>query len=734
MSILQLITPLPLAWIFFASPWMLLAGLGIAIPIAIHLWRHHPKQEVSWGAMRFLEQAMQRQRRQLSLQQWLLLAVRCLAIVALAMAVARPFQTARSGYFQALESNPPRLLILAIDDSYSMLAPSGTGVLLDEAKRLAIEQAEPLGSQDALAFLPMVQSEASRAATFDHASILQAIRQFDATEQASTLAPFSANLKAMILQTVERFPQIQQVEICVLSDLGSNTWIRAATEELRATLESLPLPHQLFLPSISVKPYPNCWVEELTSHGTGILGTSLQLRAKIGGQIPTSFEANPGQKSEFGSGFPLELELWIDKQRVEAKGIDASEFPMEVLFDWQPTTPGSHLVECRLKSDSLAVDNSRYLVCHTKVASRILLLEPQLEEGKFLDTALRCGPSPVQVQRKLASTVTEADLNEIDGLILCDVALLDSESMERVMRFVEGGGFCLWTCGRHYRPESFQPWHDPTAVGTSSLPFHMDQVLASIDLVIDPLDYRSRLVAPFRDFPESGLLSIPVEQYWHADQLQEEVVVDLAFSNQHPLIFHHPFGEGLFYWVTTPWTLAVDASATKEQLLWNGMAASPSFVPLVQGILEEMQNRDSQSRPSMVGQSLHGQVAKGRGGELVEIETPGHQQQNRTLDSHQPPQWYWSSVAQQGFYIARSAAHGYEEPLAVNIDTTESHQTFCDRSSLPTSWLKPTTSTSPFPILTSPSLPASQWMLGLSLFLLVFESTYTTWMLRRAKG
>jgi len=62
----------------------------VAIPIAIHLLMRRRRKPIMWGAMRFLVEAYRRQRRRLMLEQWLLLATRCLLVLLLGLAIARP--------------------------------------------------------------------------------------------------------------------------------------------------------------------------------------------------------------------------------------------------------------------------------------------------------------------------------------------------------------------------------------------------------------------------------------------------------------------------------------------------------------------------------------------------------------------------------------------------------------------------------------------------------------------
>src|SRR3954463_12282424 len=72
----------------------LLMGAGAAatsIPIIIHLLNKRKFRVVVWAAMEFLLAAQRRNARRLKFQRWLLLAVRCLALLILAMAVGQLF-------------------------------------------------------------------------------------------------------------------------------------------------------------------------------------------------------------------------------------------------------------------------------------------------------------------------------------------------------------------------------------------------------------------------------------------------------------------------------------------------------------------------------------------------------------------------------------------------------------------------------------------------------------------
>jgi hypothetical protein len=75
----------------FLFPLYLLGAAAIAVPILLHLRRRPPKEHIEFGSLMFLEKTPERVTRRTRLEQILLLALRCLAILLLAFAFGRPF-------------------------------------------------------------------------------------------------------------------------------------------------------------------------------------------------------------------------------------------------------------------------------------------------------------------------------------------------------------------------------------------------------------------------------------------------------------------------------------------------------------------------------------------------------------------------------------------------------------------------------------------------------------------
>ena len=94
--------PPPLLAFGFESLPMLGWLAAAAAPWLIHLLSRRKYRETAWAAMDFLLAAVKRRTRRIRIEQWLLLAVRTLVIVALVTAVAEP-RALRSAYLAELQ-------------------------------------------------------------------------------------------------------------------------------------------------------------------------------------------------------------------------------------------------------------------------------------------------------------------------------------------------------------------------------------------------------------------------------------------------------------------------------------------------------------------------------------------------------------------------------------------------------------------------------------------------------
>ncbi|MCW5755958.1 MAG: BatA domain-containing protein [Phycisphaeraceae bacterium] len=233
----------------FLNPLILSAGLAaIAIPIAIHLLMRRRRKPTPWAAMRFLMEAMRRRRRRLQLERLILLAVRCLLVAAIALALGRPVVRGLSGDspFGAL----PVTLAIAIDDSIASGAPDATGgQALDRHKAMALELlgslrpdrgdravlvplSGPLGSASDLA------EGGALAPTSDVAAVGRLVEALVPTSAAADMGGAMALLAEQIGQAERagRSGDGTRWVVAVLADAVEGSWSAEATRSM-ATLE-----------------------------------------------------------------------------------------------------------------------------------------------------------------------------------------------------------------------------------------------------------------------------------------------------------------------------------------------------------------------------------------------------------------------------------------------------------------------------------------------------------------
>ena len=112
--------------ISFTLPWALIGLVAAALPLLLHLVQRHEAPEVSFPAVRYLEDASRDQHKRLKFQHLLLLILRTLLIIAIVLAAAGA--TVRRG---AIGPHAPSALVLVLDNS------AASGAVVDGEPLLA---------------------------------------------------------------------------------------------------------------------------------------------------------------------------------------------------------------------------------------------------------------------------------------------------------------------------------------------------------------------------------------------------------------------------------------------------------------------------------------------------------------------------------------------------------------------------------------------------------------------
>ena len=171
----------------FLNPWLLMGMTAVGVPVLIHLLNRRKYERVVWAAMRFVREALQKNQRRMRIEDLILLLLRCLIILLLALALARP--TLRMA--TRLLAGGKVTAVILVDQSLSMGAVDGTQTRLERAKLAADQIIDdlPNGSAAAVFAVSDVAREVLPQPTSDLGLVRQSIRQIALTDRSSNLLP-----------------------------------------------------------------------------------------------------------------------------------------------------------------------------------------------------------------------------------------------------------------------------------------------------------------------------------------------------------------------------------------------------------------------------------------------------------------------------------------------------------------------------------------------------------------
>ncbi|MGB0767468.1 MAG: BatA domain-containing protein [Phycisphaeraceae bacterium] len=266
----------------FTAP--LLAGIGaaaVSVPIVIHLMSRFRRRPEAWGAMRFLIEAYQKQRKRLQLEKLLLLLVRCAVVLLAGLALAGPVLSGCSKQGFSLTGSGGRVVYLVIDDALSSQTREAGQTRLSLAKDRALGVIEEMRPTDRAVIVRMARPvvQALDAPTSDAAALREAVSGIEARFSRGALI----DALMLVESSIER-EGVDDAVIVLLSDFpaSSDYFEQPIPPELeglgnRATIVSaLPAQGTDNLQVMSLQPRRRMVVSAST--GATVVGGRVELR------------------------------------------------------------------------------------------------------------------------------------------------------------------------------------------------------------------------------------------------------------------------------------------------------------------------------------------------------------------------------------------------------------------------------------------------------------------------
>src|SRR5262245_11281293 len=345
----------------FLAPSLLFGAAAVSVPIILHFFYKARYRRRPWAAMRFLKLAIEQTSRRLRFQEYVLLALRCLALLLLALALARPTIRAvgTGGRGEAVDA------VFVFDVSYSMGARDGDANRLERAKVAALAVLDNLPPNSTI----QVYTCADRSSFLGPVSprnidqARQAVKNLELTSLATDLLPGLTEAHAALDRAAGT-----QKEVYVFSDLQTQAFdrqpaaVKAKCEEIksRATLLLVRCGNpDRVVSNVAV-------VDITTPHGIPHTGARLPFTVHL---------KNTGRTDARNVTVTLEVDgKALDKETQQVEKIPAGE-PATVILTAKLDEVGPRVVTARVQADDVPGDDRLDRVVLVRDKVKVLIVD-----------------------------------------------------------------------------------------------------------------------------------------------------------------------------------------------------------------------------------------------------------------------------------------------------------------------------------------------------------------------
>lgn len=670
---------------FFLSPWFFTAGLLLAtVPIIIHILNRRRFKTVTWAAMEFLLRAMRKNRRRLRFEQWLLLATRCLLLVLLGAALARPLGC-ENGALAALGRHTA-LDVFVIDNSYSMSYEAnhpGAKTHLQQAKRIAKAMLDQ-PSSGGVSVAVITAARPARAIIAKPGYDIQAAKAaIDRIEQSYGATDLAGALQEA-LQIARDESRQPNKNLYVLTDATRSAFEGSQNQALKELGPELAKVFRLTHRNLA----------EGQPQWNGAITALRPSEGLVTNRFQSDFKASI---AGFGGLHEGTLQWKLDEQNID--GPDSAKLDGIVNLTQSKAsfaTGGPHVLSVTLiDQDRLPADNTFWRVVDVASELKTLVVEGKhginrLEgSAAFIMAALDprddAGKSSTEsyVAPDLISDLELGGkpLNDYRLVILADVSQVTADEAETLRHFVEQGGTLMYFMGDLVNKESYNAVLLPRKLLPGPL---VKMVSVGAEQRGYTLDFRPNGVLhpflhAFADQEDTGLDKAQVFTYWQVDvppasgietvlkYVSRDTGSTGAKAGGDPAITHQTLGQGHIVFVST--------LANHE---WTNFPGHPNYLSLIHELVQGSTRTGDYWMNLMVGERLVIPSTVKLGGaptlsdpqdRAIVLQTP-----NPESTKEYERNFHSEPIARPGVY--KLSLGGPTVPIAVNVPAEDEANVF----------------------------------------------------------
>jgi len=543
----------------FLNPFFLLGLLAVAIPVIIHLINLRRPQKVQFSTLSFLNELKKSTIRRIRIKQYLLMTLRALAVLFLALALARPFLpptlTGTSG------SESPKTIGILVDNSPSMNRIGTRGPLIEQARDIATTIIEGARSEDRF----IMGTTNGEQPTINIQGSSGALERLSGIEVSNT-GNFLSEAFQLLYERLQQSPAEQAV-IYLISD-GQQSQLE--------DLEQLSTPNGTTAAkniSFQLVELGDVGQQNLAVSGLSLQGQMLSSGSPAVLQVEVT---NVGEVAAVNQFVSLELEdRMVGQYQVDLEPGSSQEFLFEIVPDKVGDIPG----EILLDGDEVTYDNSRYFVLRIPRSRSVLLLTEEETSGSdfqsYLKPALEAARqtnTQIVFEEQGTEDADQSNLNTYDVVVLDGLDQIPEYWFDDLQRFVQNGKGILFFPSEQGDVNNYNSFFRLFNAGTFRNVTGEYASFREVDEFDELVEGHPILDQLFeKEEGEEISLDLPELFFYFNYELPENTgsFTVLRSQNDAPLLTEQRFGEG---------RLLVFAYGTDPG--WTNFPVNPLFAPL----------------------------------------------------------------------------------------------------------------------------------------------------------
>jgi hypothetical protein len=643
----------------FLNPWQLWAGLGaagVAVPILIHLLYRQHRQLTKWAAMELLRRTLVVRSGQVKLEDYLVLFLRCLALMLIAAALLRP--TLHSDSAQWLGKKRVGMVV-AIDASFSMSHGEFSRFEMAVNKARKILETAKQGDPVSLVLMSNRPEILLRRTGYDPSVFNGLLDKLKAPK------PFRLSLDRNLELIEELTSELKTPgrECFLITDAQEQDW-GDLTDRTRETLTRLSRDYNVFIVPLAVEGEDNLSLTQLT-YASG----SLQQRG-VARFLATV--RNEGRRQTDGGS----VEFYVGDALVTRQAVGALEPGQTrgVSFFTSFEAPGDVRLKAVLTKDELNRDNERFAVVQIRPSISVLCVDDVSQSaeksraGKYYAVrALRLRgrdeEGTMRVNQVQAPDLSLEDLSDYDLILMANVADLAPELVQRIDRFVRRGGGLILFLGDRVTGDLYNKRFGTGDKGL--LPGELGEMVQTDEeskgWSLAPIRSKHPLASMAERLPQEILDSARIRAVVSVKPTQESMTILRITEQNLPLLLQRNVGAG-----------AVLMFTTSADRAWSELPIHPLYTMLLQQAATHLtSHRDA--RQIYVGEKSEVPLTGRQVGDRVQVIDPqGQSTELKVTQSGQQPICA-IDAEKVGIYEIAPADGSPSVTLAANVDPMESN-------------------------------------------------------------